>query len=52
MCYDTLQFDDYSKYAARKFDEKAKRKRHEEVFPKDCERAFELGVRLVKESVM
>ena len=48
MCYDTLQFDDYSKYAARKFDEKAKRKRHEEIFPKDCERAFELGVRLVK----
>ena len=38
MCYDTLQFDDYSKYAARRFDAEAKRRRHEEVFPKDCER--------------
>jgi len=46
MCYDTLQFDDYSRYAARRFDPVAKKKRHEEVFPKDCERAFELGVRL------
>ncbi len=48
MCYDTLQFDDYSKYAARRFDPVAKRKRHEEVFPKDCKRAYELGVRLVR----
>ncbi|WP_213698655.1 flavodoxin family protein [Acetomicrobium sp.] len=48
MCYDTLQFDDYSKYAARRFDPVAKRKRHEEVFPEDCKRAYELGVRLVR----
>ena len=48
MCYDTLQFDDYSKYAARRFDPVAKRKRHEEAFPEDCKRAYELGARLVK----
>jgi len=48
MCYDTLQFDDYSKYAARRFDPVTKKRRHEEVFPKDCKRAYELGVRLVK----
>ncbi|MEG3066345.1 hypothetical protein [Acetomicrobium sp.] len=28
MCYDTLQFDDYSKYAARRFDPVAKKRRH------------------------
>lgn len=49
MSYDTLQFKDYSKYAAGMFDAEAKRKRHEEVFPKDCKKAFELGVRLVRE---
>ncbi|MEN2995445.1 MAG: flavodoxin family protein [Acetomicrobium sp.] len=48
ISYDTLQFDDYSKYAARRFDPVAKRKRHEEVFPEDCKRAYELGVRLAK----
>ena len=48
MCYDTLQFDDYSKYAARRFDPASKRKRHEEAFPEDCKRAYELGARLVK----
>ena len=48
MCYDTLQFDDYSKYAARRFDPVAKRKRHEEAFPEDCKRAYELGARLVR----
>jgi hypothetical protein len=46
MSYDTLQFDDYSKYAAGMFDPAAKRKRHEEMFPQDCRKAFELGVRL------
>ncbi len=46
MCFDTLQFDDYSLYAAGKFDAAAKRKRREEVFPLDCRKAFELGARL------
>jgi len=46
--YDTLQFSDYSRYAANMFNEEAKRRRHEEVFPKDLEKAYELGKRLVK----
>ena len=42
----TKQFDDYSKYAARLFDEEMIEKRHLEQFPKDCEAAFEMGKRL------
>jgi len=47
MSYDTLQFDDYSKYVMKIFDEKAKIKRHQEVFPEDCRKAAELGAGLV-----
>lgn len=43
---DTMQFDDYDKYEAKNFDKEAKAKRHAEVFPKDCKKAFELGVRM------
>ncbi|WP_033165274.1 flavodoxin family protein [Clostridium sp. KNHs205] len=43
---DTYQFDDYTKYAASKFDEKHKAQVKAEQFPADCNRAFELGVRL------
>jgi multimeric flavodoxin WrbA len=46
LCTDTLQFDDYSKYESEMFDTEAKIKRHAEVFPNDCRRAFELGVRV------
>jgi multimeric flavodoxin WrbA len=42
---DTMQFDDYSKYESERFDRDAKTRRHTEIFPKDCRRAFELGVR-------
>ncbi len=45
---DTYQFDDYSKYVSTRFDPVAKAKRRKEVFPLDCEKAFELGVRLAK----
>lgn len=44
---DTYQFDDYSKYAAARFDPVAKAKRRAEQFPLDCRKAFDLGVRLV-----
>lgn len=47
---DTYQFDDYSKYVASLFDEKKKRKVKEEQFPKDCQSAFDMGVRLVGQS--
>jgi len=43
---DTLQFSDYDKYESERFDKEAKAKRHAEVFPEDCKRAFELGVRM------
>jgi len=47
--FDTYQFEDYSKYVAPRFDPITKAKRRAEVFPKDCEDAFAMGVRLVKE---
>jgi multimeric flavodoxin WrbA len=46
LCTDTLQYDDYAKYDSEAFDEKAKLKRHKEVFPEDCRKAFDLGVRM------
>jgi multimeric flavodoxin WrbA len=45
---DTYQFDDYSKYVADRFDPEEKAKRRKEVFPQDCEKAFEMGARFVK----
>ncbi len=45
---DTYQFDDYSKYVADRFDSEEKAKRREEVFPKDCEKTFEMGIRFIK----
>lgn len=47
MSYDTYQFKDYSKVLATRFDPVAKLKRKQEEFPKDCQKAFDLGVRLV-----
>ena len=43
---DTKQFDDYSKYTGSMFDPAHKAKVHEEKFPKDLEKAFQLGARL------
>ncbi len=50
LCTDTLQFDDYSKYLTEVWDADAKMKRHKEVFPEDCERAYALGKRLMSAS--
>lgn len=44
---DTYQFDDYTKYVWD-FNPAEKLKRHKEVFPEDCQKAFEMGVRLVQ----
>ena len=46
-CYDTYQFPDHSKVVADRINVKAKEQRRKEVFPIDCEKAFEMGVRLV-----
>lgn len=45
--YDTTQFEDYSKVYAPRFDPVKKAKVRAEVFPIDCEKAFEMGARLV-----
>lgn len=46
---DTYQFDDYSKYVATMFDENKKATARDEQFPKDCEAAFNMGVRFANE---
>ncbi|MBR6470504.1 MAG: flavodoxin family protein [Victivallales bacterium] len=45
---DTLQAKDYSRYHLGRFDAEAKRQRHETVFPQDCQKAFDLGIRLAR----
>lgn len=47
--YDTYQFEDYSKVYAPCFDPERKARVRAEVFPKDCEKAFQMGARLVRE---
>jgi multimeric flavodoxin WrbA len=44
---DTYQFDDYSKYVSS-FDVEEKAKRRREVFPIDCKKAFDMGVKFAK----
>jgi len=45
----TMQYSDYAKYESEMFDPQARIKRHDEVFPQDCERARELGARMATE---
>ena len=45
---DTYQFDDYSKYVVTGMDIEAKAKRRLEIFPGDCEKAYEMGARLAR----
>ncbi|MBQ1320329.1 MAG: flavodoxin family protein [Solobacterium sp.] len=47
-CTDTLQVKDYSRYNWTMFDPEHKKKRHDEVFPLDCEKAYRLGSELLK----
>lgn len=44
---DTLQFDNYTKFAAGTFNEEHKRKVREEQFPKDMKAAYDIGFRLI-----
>jgi multimeric flavodoxin WrbA len=43
---ETLQIEDYDKYEMSMFDEAARKKRREEVFPQDLRKAFELGAEM------
>jgi multimeric flavodoxin WrbA len=45
---DTYQFDDYSNYETDAINLEVKTIRRNEVFPKDCKDAYELGARLVE----
>lgn len=47
---DTYQFDDYSKYVATLFDETEKAKVRKIQFPKDCDNAFDMGVRFATQT--
>lgn len=48
LVHDTYQFDDYAKYAVSRLDPVAKAKRLKEEFPKDCAKAFDMGVRFAE----
>jgi len=48
ICGDTLQVNDYSKYNWTMFNPEAKKARHDEVFPEEMKKAFELGMEIVK----
>ena len=48
LCFDTYQFEDYSRFVAPRFNPEEKLKIRKEVFPRDCKKAFEMGLRLVK----
>jgi len=45
---DTYQFDDYSRYEATLFNVEEKAKRRKEEFPKDCQKAFDMGARFAQ----
>ncbi len=48
--FDTLQFKDYTEVLATCFDAAHKAKRRQEIFPQDCQKAFEMGARFARQS--
>lgn len=48
--YNTYQFSDYSRYDVMEGVEEIRAKQRDEVFPKDLQKAFELGKRLVSKA--
>lgn len=50
LSHDTYQFEDYSIVVAERFDVNKKAQIRKEVFPKECEKAFEMGVKFAKSS--
>lgn len=45
---DTRHVADYGQYRMKYFNAEAKQKRHEEVFPEDCKKAYAMGARMVR----
>jgi multimeric flavodoxin WrbA len=48
FCNETLQFEDYDKMVFSYFDPEERKERRREIFPQDCMRAHDLGVRMAK----
>ena len=46
--FDTCQVDDYGKVVIESFDPVHKAKRHQEIFPLDCQAAWAMGIRLAR----
>ena len=46
--FDTYQFEDYSKVDVESFDPEKKAQMRKEVFPLDCEKAFEMGAKFAR----
>lgn len=44
--FETLQFEDYNKVVFNYYDPETRRERRRTVFPEDCRKAFDLGVRV------
>jgi len=45
FCVETYQFEDYSKIDQTQFDPEQKAARRRDIFPQDCQKAFDLGTR-------
>ena len=48
LSFDTYQFEDYGRVVSDLFDPEKKARRRVEVFPLDCEKAFQMGVKLTQ----
>ena len=46
--FDTYQFQDYSKVVADRFDVEEKTRKRKEVFPNDCKKALDMGMRFAE----
>lgn len=51
LVYDTMQFEDYTKYKADVYNEDNKKSRNRTVFPKDCQNSYEMGRRQMQKIV-
>ena len=49
-CYETLQVDDYDKIVFSYFDPEERKERRKTVFPEDCQKAYDIGVRLATQT--
>ena len=49
---DTCHFEDYSQYVSNFFNAEDKQKWRQEEFPKDCQKAFEMGKKIVQKLML